>query len=242
MALRVSQGTSYLGGWMRKKPIVRLPKRTPDHALSRLNPERLNFLTDGVYAIALTLLVLELKPPEIQTSDQLLHSLYAELPRIGVFVIAFSAGAIGWTFNYLVKTLVDRINGLHTFLTLGSLLVVSFIPFTSALMGRYPDMAWGIVAYCANVGALSGVYALDLIVNRNALVPPQVNGRLIIVFIVSGLSVTLATVICALIALANPHAALFIIAAATASIWIEYLILAPWVAREARHVHHQHAL
>jgi uncharacterized membrane protein len=53
-----------------------------------VNLKRLTFLVDGVFAITMALLVLELCPPEA-TSDNLAQSLPAMLPRLYIYLIAF---------------------------------------------------------------------------------------------------------------------------------------------------------
>jgi hypothetical protein len=198
-----------------------------------LHAERLNVLTDGVYAIALTLLVLDLKAPEHLASGQLLPALIAEIPRFLIFLIAFSAGGIGWTFTYFCNALMDRGSGLHLFLTLGALVTVSLIPFTSALMGSYPDQPWGILAYALDIAALSGLNTVDLIVTGPEIIPPHVDRWLVRVLWGSSLACCLVALGCGAVALANPRLALGLIAFFTASIWIEFLWLAPWVARQA---------
>ena len=53
-----------------------------------INIERLIFLVDGIFAITLTLLVLDLRPPEAEAS-KLAESLLGMLPRLLVYLIAF---------------------------------------------------------------------------------------------------------------------------------------------------------
>ncbi len=52
------------------------------------NLERLTFLVDGVFAITMTLLVLELRPPELNTTN-LAAALITMLPRLYIYFIAF---------------------------------------------------------------------------------------------------------------------------------------------------------
>jgi uncharacterized membrane protein len=91
-------------------------------SIAKLDTERLNYLTDGVYAIALTLLVLELKVPEHLRPDELLPALLANGPKFAAYLIGFSAVAIGWTFNFLIHPLVRRGGPTHLVCTLVSLM------------------------------------------------------------------------------------------------------------------------
>jgi uncharacterized membrane protein len=200
-----------------------------------LDTERLNFLTDGVYAIAITLLVLELKVPEHLQPAQLLPALIENVPKFITYLIAFSACAIGWTFTYLSHGFVRRAGPGHLVCTLVSLLAVGLIPFSSALMGEYPDSPWGVVAYALDVGLLAGVYAVDLMLAARNL-PAHVDLRPIRLLYWTAWSVVgVAVVAAGGLAFISPRLCLYIIAAVTAGIWIEYFF---WSAGWARHRGH----
>jgi uncharacterized membrane protein len=198
---------------------------------SGLETERLNFLTDGVYAIAITLLVLELKVPEHLRADELLPTLLAEAPKFITYLIAFSACAIGWTFTYLSHGLVRRAGPGHLFCTLVSLLAVGLIPFSSALMGEYPDSPWGVVAYALDVGLLAAVYAVDLMLAARSL-PAHVDRRPIRLLYGTAWAVAgIGALAGGWLAFLSPRLCLYIIAAVTAAIWIEYFFLVGWIGR-----------
>jgi len=191
----------------------------------------LNFLTDGVYAIAITLLVLEIKVPEGLPVDRVLPALLESVPKFITFLIAFSACAIGWTFTYLTTGLVRRAGAGHLFCALVSLMSVALIPFSSALMGSYPDSPWGVVAYASDVGLLAGVYALDLMLAERTL-PAHVDRRPI--YLLAGTAAAVAGIgaICAsTLAFISPRGCLYVIAAVTVIIWAEYFVLVGWMAR-----------
>lgn len=198
---------------------------------SGLQTERLNFLTDGVYAIAITLLVLELKVPEHLPPEAVLPALRDNGPKFIAYLIAFSACAIGWTFTYLTHGLLRRAGPAHLMCTLVSLLAVGLIPFSSALMGNYPNSPWGIVAYAADVGLLAAIYALDLMLASRRL-PPHVDRRPLRVLYISALGVAgVAVVSGTVLAFVSPRFCLYVIAAVTATIWIEYAFLVGWIGR-----------
>jgi len=64
-------------------------------ATNYVNLERLTFLVDGVFAITMTLLVLELRIPEANTAS-LSQSLLAMVPRLYIYFIAFYSIANHW--------------------------------------------------------------------------------------------------------------------------------------------------
>lgn len=196
-----------------------------------LETERLNFLTDGVYAIAMTLLVLELKVPEHLKAEALLPTLLGDVPKFITYLIAFSACAIGWTFTYLSHGIVRRAGPGHLLCTLVSLLAVGLIPFSSALMGNYPDSPWGVAAYAVDVGLLAGVYSLDLMLASRTL-SPHVDRRPIRLLYATGWAVAgIAATAAGWLAFVSPRLCLYIIAVVTGIIWIEYFVLVGWIGR-----------
>lgn len=205
---------------------------TPRSPLAGLHPERLNFLTDGVYAIALTLLVLELKVPEHLAPDQILPALKANLPKFFAYIIGFSAVAVGWTFNFLVHPLVRRSGPTHLACTLLSLMAASLIPFSASIMGAYPDSPWGIVCYAADVGLLAGVFAIDLLHAERTVIPDMIDRRPIFMLAYTALAVTACAVFCGgYLAFASPHVTLVVIGSVSLGIWTEYFVLVGWIGR-----------
>ncbi len=101
--------------------------------------DRVEAFSDGVLAIVITLLVLEISVPGVQGGDaELWRSLAHMLPVIGAWVVSFLFVLVFWvSHHYLFASLakVDRgvfwLNGLF-------LLFISFTPFPTALQARYP--------------------------------------------------------------------------------------------------------
>src|SRR5512147_1618045 len=76
-------------------------KKNPPHiseSTNYVNLERLTFLVDGVFAITMTLLVLELRLPE-SNSASLSQSLLAMVPRLYIYFIAFYSIANHWVVH-----------------------------------------------------------------------------------------------------------------------------------------------
>jgi uncharacterized membrane protein len=217
------------GGKITDKPA---PAGRRRQSIGKLDTERLNHLTDGVYAIALTLLVLELKVPEHLRPGELLPALLANGPKFAAYLIGFSAVAIGWTFNYLIHPLVRRGGPTHLACTLVSLMAASLIPFSASVLGNYPDSPWGIVIYAVDVGVLAGVFAIDLLHAERTHIPTHIERGPIRLLAGSAIGVTLVGVLCGgFLAFVSPRLCLWIIGAVTAAIWVEYFVLVGWVGR-----------
>ncbi len=98
---------------------------------------RLIFLCDGVYAIALTLLALELRLPETVNAP-LLAVLPSFGPKLLSYLLAFFVIGQQWDVHQRTMLHVKRGDGLLVLLTLVSLLFVTLLPASSAILGRYP--------------------------------------------------------------------------------------------------------
>lgn len=118
---------------------------TPD----LVNFERLTFLVDGVFAITLTLLVLELRPPEGNRSE-LLHGLVAMLPRLFIYLLAFYSIANYWVVQQRMFHHITKANTVMAWQTLLGLLFITLIPATTALVGSYPGVNWSLACFSAN--------------------------------------------------------------------------------------------
>lgn len=197
-----------------------------------LQIERLNFLTDGVYAIVLTLLVLELKIPEGLAPDHLLPALIETAPKFAAFVIAFAAAAVGWSFSYLTHGLMVRSNFSHMIFTFGNLMTASLIPFVSAIMGSYPDAPWGYIPYCIDIALMCLMLVLDLLVNRRALIDPSIDPKVVKVLILSATGVCGVAIAGYFLAYWSPRFVFWTIVVVSGLIWVDYFYLSAWIGRE----------
>ncbi|MCU0515760.1 MAG: TMEM175 family protein [Oscillatoria sp. Prado101] len=127
--------------------------------------ERLTFFSDGVFAITITLLVLELKVPHIaggpDVGAELADQLADLLPKFISHIMSFFVLGIYWVAHHNIYMYIIRHN--HTLLWLNTLFLmcVASIPFPTALLGEYPDQQISVLAY-AGVLIVTGI-VLDLI-------------------------------------------------------------------------------
>jgi uncharacterized membrane protein len=117
---------------------------------------RLENCSDGVFAIAITLLVLDIKLPEVNPQG-LAHALTESLPRIAAYVMSFAIIGLYWISHHRTFELMAKVNGAVFWINLLLLLLVSFIPFPTALLGRYPNEALPIIVYSSTLLACNAV-------------------------------------------------------------------------------------
>jgi uncharacterized membrane protein len=121
----------------------------PSYSTNYVNLERLTFLVDGVFAITMTLLVLELRPPETGTSD-LVQSLLAMLPRLYIYFIAFYSIANHWVVHQRMFRHITTCDTTMLWLTILGLLFVTLIPASTAIVGRFPAEKLAAACFSAN--------------------------------------------------------------------------------------------
>ena len=102
--------------------------------------ERLIFLSDGVYAIALTLLAVELVLPESAVDlqgDRLLRSLVESWPKVLAFLTSFTIIANFWVGHNVLFQHLRHLDGGLMWLALLQLLCIAFIPFPTSVIGTH---------------------------------------------------------------------------------------------------------
>ena len=135
--------------------------RAPESAISR---SRVEFLFDGVFAIAITILVLELRVPELtnhRSSAELARGLSQYATTFGSYLLSFFVlGSFWYRHNHHYRyfsTITVPILVLH-FVQLAA---AAFFPFCAALFGRYPfnPLAASIYVSCVLVFQLASLAA-----------------------------------------------------------------------------------
>ena len=121
-----------------------------------MTKNRLEACSDGVFAIVITLLVLDIKLPE-GNSAGLSHALLESLPRIAAYVMSFAIIGLYWISHHRSFDMIAKVDGTILWLNLLLLLLVSFIPFPTALLGRYPYESLPIVIYGLTLIACNAV-------------------------------------------------------------------------------------
>jgi len=129
---------------------------------------RLEAFSDGVFAIAMTLLILEIRVPEAAvggTNRDLGNALVALWPSFLAFAASFGTILTMWTHHHHLCTLVTRVDR-RLFLSNGLLLfLVTFVPFPTAVAARYlgcPAARAASIFYCGTFFLLALVYQVLL--------------------------------------------------------------------------------
>ncbi|WP_244328895.1 TMEM175 family protein [Streptomyces marokkonensis] len=130
-------------------------------------PERLVTLADGVFAIAITLLVLDISVPQGLNPEQYHQALSDTLPNLGAYGISLAVLAGFWREHRAIFRGVQQVDGDVIALTVLGLGLAALVPFPTALVSEYGDERVSVVIYSAVVASLGAVHlALAALVAR----------------------------------------------------------------------------
>jgi len=132
----------------------KVKKTEPGRQINILPADRLNAFADGVFAIAITLLVLELPVPG--ETEELFRALVEEWPDFLAYVISFVFIGGFWVTHASITQLTKQEDEVTFRLTLITLFFVSIVPFTTSLMASH------ISGGGSQISVL--IYGLDLFV------------------------------------------------------------------------------
>lgn len=114
--------------------------------------ERLAALSDGIFAVAMTLLVLDLHIPEAAMGEGgLATSLWHLAPRLGIYAMSFLTLGIFWVGQQTQLNHLERSNRDVTWLHLGFLFAVTLVPFTTSLMASFITDRIALLVYWFNI-------------------------------------------------------------------------------------------
>ncbi len=97
---------------------------------------RTEAFSDGVFAIAITLLVLELKVPQVKDGESLLRELAAQWPSYLAFLTSFATIGIMWMNHHMLFNVIRRVDRELLVINLVLLLGVTVLPFPTALVAE----------------------------------------------------------------------------------------------------------
>ena len=133
------------------------------HAFLPGATKRLEFLSDGVFAIACTLLVLEIEIPEFEQglsfTEQWHEFSHAQLPSLAAFAFSFLNILIFWVNHDAISKVVLRFDTKTTYWNIIFLLFISLIPFTTAFLRTnmesfLANACYGLVLFLASLAAV----------------------------------------------------------------------------------------
>ncbi|WP_162940274.1 TMEM175 family protein [Gryllotalpicola protaetiae] len=118
---------------------------------------RIEALVDGVFAIVMTIIVIEIDIPEGPAS-QLLAQLGENVPTLLGYALVFITLGTVWFGNRTSADFARYADHAYVWLTLLMLMLVAFVPFTANLLAHYPTSRVAVVTFGIHVTAITVVH------------------------------------------------------------------------------------
>ena len=116
--------------------------------------------SDGVFAIAITLLVLDLAVPSIEATDWR-HRLLEQWPLYMAYLVSFASIGAAWLAHATITDYVKRVDSVLLRLNLLLLFFVSVLPFPTKMIGEFAHHVdaerWAVTVYGINLFAISAM-------------------------------------------------------------------------------------
>src|SRR5580693_7379737 len=120
--------------------------------------DRTEAISDGVFAVSLTLLILDVRPPEGGVS-QLVHGLVLITPRLGTFALSFAIVAYYWLVHHLIFASLRGVKVALIWANMLFLFTIAVLPFSTAVLGRDSLAPVALAIYGANLAACTSTLA-----------------------------------------------------------------------------------
>lgn len=157
-----------------------------EHAKARSRQDQYSLgrvlaISDGVFAFSLTLLVVELVVPTAASGSALTSQLLSQWPELFSYLLSFSVVAMTWNSHHETFRHIRRVDGWLITLNFACLLLVAFLPFPTAVLGRNQGLAAPALLYAVTLTLinLSTAATWWYATRRRRLVDPDLEHRLI---------------------------------------------------------------
>lgn len=142
-----------------------------------MNKGRLEAFSDGVFAIIITIMVLELHAPEGKS----LHDLLPVLPNFVSYILSFVYVAIYWNNHHHMFQVVKHVSGKILWTNMLLLFCLSLVPFVTAWMGENhfspsPVALYGVVLIMASISYYILIGSLIRIHGKDSLLATSIGG------------------------------------------------------------------
>ncbi len=141
-----------------------MPNMTTYNQIAGRSVERLAALSDGIFAVAMTLLVLDLRVPmvdAIHSERDLWHALAAMAPQIVMYMMTFLTLGIFWVGQQTLLNHLSRSDRALTWLHLAFLFSVTLMPFTTRLLAEFAAYRAALLVYWMNLVLLGATLYLS---------------------------------------------------------------------------------
>ena len=138
-----------------------IPQRDSNSPVDKFGLDRLIFFSDAVFAIAVTILALEIRLPAVDgqiSNGELLKNLLSIWPKYLGYIISFLVIGSLWMGHHRKFLLIKHHDRLLLFLNLILLMSIAFIPFSTSVISEFGNLITATVFYALSI-AVAGLFS-----------------------------------------------------------------------------------
>ncbi|MFC2107128.1 TMEM175 family protein [Bacteroidota bacterium] len=142
---------------------------------NNLSIKRLEALSDGIFAIAMTILVLNISIPDKETVKQIgLHNaLWEQGQEFYSYFLSFFLLSIFWIIQHKQMNLLIKTNHTHVWITIWLLMFICLIPFSASMLSDYGNNRIASTIFCGNMLIVGLIFLQSWLysIKNNRLIP-----------------------------------------------------------------------
>ena len=178
---------------------------------SGVTTHRIEALTDGIFAIAMTLLVLTLDIPEAKTeliqTVELHRMLIGQMHKFFNYALSFLLLAIFWVKHHQQFHFIKRTNRKHLWINIVTLMFIALIPFSTSLVGDYNDDMVAEFFFASNLFIIGMLFLWNWVyaTKGHRLVDRSLDPQRIALWKKRGAVIPLVSLLAMVLSLTNPQ-------------------------------------
>jgi uncharacterized membrane protein len=162
------------GAEVQARPSSDAPATAAEHRMEK-DVDRIAFFSDAIFAIAITLLTLQLSVPKGLSAQELNEALADNWPSYFSFALSFYAIGSYWIAHHRLFRYVVRYDGVSLRLNLLLMAAIAFLPYPTEVVGEYGAVTSAVVLYAASMVIVGVILTLLWRVSRRrGLLDPAV--------------------------------------------------------------------
>jgi uncharacterized membrane protein len=183
-----------------------------DHYISK---NRLETMVDGIFAIAMTILVLGITPPkpDISRANAVLQGqIIGIIPEIFIFIVAFLILAGFWLDHHRQFHFVRTVDSALLWMNIFLLISVVLIPFSTDVTGNYPDILTAVLLFHINILIVGFIFTYNLhyISQSKQVIDPQADLKSLRILFHQSLLIPGIAFLAVIISFVNPTVSLLV--------------------------------
>jgi uncharacterized membrane protein len=180
-----------------------------------ISKNRLETLVDGIFAIAMTILVLGITPPKPDISRAhavLQDQIIGIIPEIFIFIVAFLILAGFWLDHHRQFHFVRTVDAALLWMNIFLLISVVLIPFSTDVTGNYPGILAAVLLFHINILIVGIIFSCNLhyISRSKQVIDPEADLKSLRLLFHKSLLITGVAFFAAIISFVNPTSSLLV--------------------------------